>query len=249
MAPKKSSVLFNKALKPNHIFDEYREQMHHQMLSAVSHDLKTPLATIIGSLEIYNRMEERLTPEKKHTLIHSALGEAYRLDHFITNILDIARLESGMVKVKIETCNLATLLQDSITRLGTKSAKGTLQLHCSSGESRVETDPFLLGRAASIVLDNALKHAGKTPRIFIEYGARDGQGYIHVRDNGLGVDIKRQEEIFSKYTRFSTRDQQNAGTGLGLAICRLMMGLISGSVTMRNLPEGGAEFSLLFPSA
>jgi len=78
--------------------DKIREDLHRQILSTVSHDLKTPLATIIGSLEIYQKMFEKLSPEKRQSLISASLSEAYRLDNFITNILDMTRLEAGAVR-------------------------------------------------------------------------------------------------------------------------------------------------------
>lgn len=231
-------------------FDEAREQIHRQMLSAVSHDLKTPLATIIGSLEIYTRMNEKLTVEKKKILINSALMEAYRLDNFITNILDMAKFEGGTIKAKPEKCDLALLLQESLTRLGPKREKGRITVHAATaGEKNTYayTDPMLLGRAAGLVLENALKHAGKDPVITVHYGIEKERAFIRVSDNGPGI-IKGQEEtIFSKYTRLSKSDQQNAGTGLGLAICREIMRVLSGEIHAMNNPQSGATFALTFP--
>ncbi len=228
-------------------FDETREQIHRQMLSAVSHDLKTPLATIIGSLEIYERMNEKLTPEKRAALINSALLEAYRLDNFISNILDMAKLENGMMKIHHAPCDLASLLRDCVTRLGPRRAKGDIQFPNISSVV-VQSDPMLLGRAAGLVLENALKHAGANPTIWVEYGKIDGSAFIRVRDNGAGIPQGKEASIFSKYTRFSKTDQQNAGTGLGLAICREIMRSLDGEVRVENHPEGGAVFTLTFPS-
>ena len=77
--------------------------MHRKMLSAVAHDLKTPLVSIIGSLEIYEHLQDTLSREKQAVLIHVALQEAYRLDSFMTNILDMARLENGLVRLNGKT--------------------------------------------------------------------------------------------------------------------------------------------------
>ncbi len=229
-------------------FEEARERIHRQMMSAVSHDLKTPLATMIGSLEIYTRMEAKLPHEKKMTLIKSALSEAYRLDSFVTNILDMAKLEGGMAKIHFETCDLKRLIQDGITRLGPKSEKAHITLSGAPGGITVRSDPMMLGRAVGILLDNALKHGGKEPAVTVSYGVEGKNAFIHVRDDGQGIPAERMEEIFSKYTRFSRNDQQNAGTGLGLPICRLLMKLLSGTVNVRNIQGAGAEFSLKFPS-
>ncbi|MFZ4541422.1 MAG: sensor histidine kinase [Rickettsiales bacterium] len=228
-------------------YEETREQLHRQMLSTVSHDLKTPLATIIGSLEISVRMSDKLSPEKKAMLINSALGEAYRLDNFITNILDMAKLEGGMVKPKTEQLELKSLLDDCLTRLGPRAKLHTIHIAPSDKSSFVRADPMLLGRAVGLVLDNAIKHAGKEATINVSYGSDNDGTFIYIRDNGPGIPAGKEQEIFSKYSRIARSDQQNAGTGLGLAICRQMMYMMSGTVKASNHPEGGAVFELRCP--
>lgn len=228
--------------------DEIREMLHRQMLDAVSHDLKTPLATIIGSLEIFEHLEEKITPEKKRVLLNTALTEAYRLDNFITNILDMAKLESGRVKVKTESCNLTHLINESVTRLGPKRAACNIQLKPNGEDVTVEADPMLLARALNLVLENAVKYSGKNPLIVLEYGKENGHGFIRVRDHGPGIPPGKEQEIFSKYTRFARADHQKAGTGLGLAICLQLMRLLEGKIAVETHQEGGAVFTLSFPS-
>src|SRR5580704_8023351 len=97
--------------------DEHRERLHRQMLSSVSHDLKTPLASIIGSLEIYERMKDTLAAEKRHMLVETALQEAYRLDTFVTNILDMAKLEEGKLRLQYSTAQLRHMIEDCIAKL------------------------------------------------------------------------------------------------------------------------------------
>jgi len=233
---------------PQKNFDEMREALHRQILDAVSHDLKTPLATIIGSLEIYSQMAEKLTPEKTKTLVSTALSEAYRLDNFITNILDMAKLEGDLVKVRAAACDMTRLINDCLTRLGPKRSQGNVSMKLVGSDAVVHIDPMLLCRAVNLVLENALKHAGKNPAIEIEYGIENGQGFVQVRDHGPGIADGKEIEIFSKYTRFNRGDQQNAGTGLGLAICRLVMKLLLGDIEVKNHPEAGAVFTLRFPA-
>lgn len=228
-------------------FDESREQIHRQMLSTVSHDLKTPLATIIGSLEIYFRMEEKLGREKQHMLLNSALSEAYRLDNFITNILDMAKLEGGLVAIKAEKCDVYGVIQDALTRLGPRRQRGDVTLLRVGSGSQVHTDPMLLGRAVGLVLENALKHGGKHPVVVVEYGVEGNKGIIRVRDNGAGIPKGDEKAIFSKYTRLGKNDQ-HTGTGLGLAICQEIMKVLGGEVKAENDTAGGAVFLLVFPT-
>lgn len=222
--------------------------MHRQMLSSVSHDLKTPLAAIIGSLEIHERMRSMLTPEKAQTLLETALKEAYRLDGFITNILDMAKLENGMVKVRHETCHVHALLQDCIEKSGHRFKNMRITVEPIIPEIVLETDNALLCRAISLLLDNALKYSPEgRGDIRISALRDDSNVTIVIHDNGPGIPEEKIEEIFSKYTRLGRGDHQNAGTGLGLPIARAIVHLLGGDIHAANHGEGGAVFRLHLP--
>lgn len=226
-----------------------RERVHRQMLSSVSHDLKTPLASIIGSLEVYSRMKDKLPVAKQAALIGVALQEAYRLDTFITNILDMARLENNVIKPKHEAVEIGPMLRNCIIRMDHHLQGKTVDVHAASGPLEVETDAVLLSRAVCLVIDNAAKYSNAVQALLrIEFGrGDDGMGYIRVRDNGPGIPETQIEAIFCKYTRLSREDQQNAGTGLGLAIAREIMRLLGGRIIAQNHPEGGVLMTLAFP--
>jgi two-component system sensor histidine kinase KdpD len=229
--------------------DTIREDLHRQILSTVSHDLKTPLATIIGSLEIYRKMYDKLSPEKRGSLIQASLSEAYRLDNFITNILDMTRLEAGTVRASPEACDMQQIIKDTITRLGPKGLAATVEITVTPPPVALVTDPMLLGRALGLVIENSLRHGsgGKEPVIEITAAPEADMYAVHVRDHGAGIPDNRLEDIFAKYTRYNNSDYQNAGTGLGLAITRELMTTISGNISAQNHPSGGALFALKFP--
>lgn len=230
-------------------FQEVRDKLHLQMMSAVSHDLKTPLASVIGSLEIFNKMRDVLSAEKKEVLIQTAIQEAYRLDGFISNILDMAKLENGMIKATRRMYNIDQIIRETVQKLGERARKADIQINHPEQAIECETDVTLLGRSLQCLLDNALKYTGDTPKITVSYGLQDGHVAIDVRDNGPGVAAEDYEKIFCKYTRVSRKDYQNAGTGLGLTLCRAMMKLLDGTVEIH--PQGsndnGAWFTLTFP--
>jgi K+-sensing histidine kinase KdpD len=248
MSHRMSEKPLDKVIKLSDSFNKERELIHRQMMSSVSHDLKTPLASIIGSLEIHDQMKAQLKPEKMQVLLDTALQEAYRLDNFISNILDMAKLETHQVKVKGELCDIGRLLEDCITQLAPHLKDSRLEIHSISGIITATIDPMLLQRAIGLLVDNSVKYGGTPSVITIEYGRGDfAQYFIRVRDHGPGVSASEREAIFCKYTRFAKQDMQNAGTGLGLAICREIMCLLEGSVSVGNHPEGGAVFTLQFP--
>ncbi|MGB9153746.1 MAG: ATP-binding protein [Alphaproteobacteria bacterium] len=221
------------------------------MLSSVSHDLKTPLASIIGSLEIYERVKDKLSEDKRRFLIGGALDEARRLDTFITNILDMLKLESGMIKAQREVTNVGDLLENCMLRIRDRMPQGAAIDIEAAAEGPVEimTDPFLLNRAVNLVLDNAIKHGGNPPFIHIKFGKSDDQQtFISIRDKGPGIPESSLATIVSKYALLAKEDQQPACTGLGLAICYALMGLLEGHVTANNHPDGGALFTFNFLS-
>ena len=241
------AVATEAVVKNNQDFTEERETLHRQMLSAVSHDLKTPLASIIGSLEIYERMGGQLTPAKRETLIKTALVEAYRLDSFLTNILDMAKLENNLVPLRREPTDLRQLLETMVGTLGA-SRKGKATIAINGPEKfDVNVDGTLLSRAIALLLDNAVKHAGPSPKIDSNYEKPiDGVLTIEIVDDGPGVPMDKRDEIFSKYARLQRGDHQNAGTGLGLSIAQIIAVRLGGDVVLK-LPtsgEQGARFVL-----
>jgi len=234
---------------PSH--DEIREYLHRQMLSSVSHDLKTPLATIIGSLEVMTMLSDRLPEEKKKSLIASALTEAFRLDYFITNILDMAKFEAHAVKPRFETTRLSQLINDSLARLGPLKTRGELDIRPLTSQDELRTDPMLGSRAIGLVIHNAFKHgllrgSPGAARVEVEYGVWAHEAFVRIRDRGDGIPVDQQTAIFDKYIRLSRSDQQNAGTGLGLTICQHIMHLLMGRIEVANHPDGGAMFTLHF---
>lgn len=228
------------------ILNEERERMHRAMLSSVSHDLKTPLASIIGSLEIYERMHERLSEEKKQMLIRTALSESYRLDNFITNILDMAKLENNMVALRKEPLSLNSFLGDIITNLGPRIDRERVTLPKNIPSVQLLTDAALLARAVSIVIDNAIKHGAYPITIDYALNKERNEFQIVIADEGEGIPKGREKDIFAKYTRYAKGDHQNAGTGLGLPIACEIMRILGGELIA--LPSAtGAQFVLSLP--
>ena len=220
--------------------------LHRQMLSAVSHDLKTPLASIIGSIEIYRRMAPQLSEQKRDTLLHTALVEAYRLDSFLTNILDLAKLENNLVPIRRESVNIRQLMDNMVSTLGTRRGDAEVTIN-GPADIDANIDGTLLARAAHLLVENAIKHGGSAPHVTITCAQPTAaQISVSVTDDGPGVPRDKYEEIFSKYTRLQRGDMQTAGTGLGLSIARIIAQRLGGDVTIVPPLAGevGAHFVL-----
>ncbi|ESQ84833.1 hypothetical protein AEAC466_07180 [Asticcacaulis sp. AC466] len=207
------------------------------------------MATIIGSLEVMTMLYDKLSEEKRKSLISSALTEAFRLDHFITNILDMAKFEADAVKPRFETARLSQMINDSLARLGPLKTRGEIKIAPSVTNDDLVTDPMLGARAIGLVLHNAFKFGGRkaaVPVIEVEYGIVGSEGFVRIRDHGDGIPPAKQAAVFDKYTRLQKSDQQNASTGLGLTICQYIMRLLDGRIELSNHPEGGAIFTLWY---
>lgn len=226
---------------------EEKEKLRSLLLSAVSHDLKTPLASIIGSLSVYHSMFEKLSDEHKRTLTLTALDEAQRLDSFISNILDMTRLESGHVKFKCDWHNPAEMVKRVAKRMRNRLREREFRLFEPQAPFEMWVDGVMAEQLFQNLIDNAVKYSpmGGAVEVLVMY-AEDGCT-IQVRDHGAGIPEEMRTRIFDKYERLQKEDSQVAGTGLGLAICKSIVEQMGGNIRVFNHDEGGAVFEVRFP--
>jgi two-component system sensor histidine kinase KdpD len=224
-----------------------REKLHTSLIYGVANDLRTPLASIIGSLEIYRRLRSKLSEERGDMLLATAVEEAKRLDSFVTNIMDMANFEKGRQTLKIQPSNPLQLIWGAIKRMESQLTQHDVQVHAPRGSATVYIDPMLFTRAFSILLENAAKYTPSQTPILVTLRTGDGQVQVEVRDCGNGIPEDQLESVFEKYTRLNMHDRQIAGTGLGLAICRAITKLHDGRIEAANHPMGGAVFTLTLP--
>ncbi|MDE3060340.1 MAG: DUF4118 domain-containing protein [Pseudomonadota bacterium] len=227
---------------------EEREQLRSILLSSVSHDFKTPLAGIIGALSVHRSLGERLTPQKRAELIDSAIEEAQRLDSFITNILDMTRLESCDIRFRKEWYSFEAMVAEVTRRLKHRLRQHQLAIDLCAPDVEVYADIMMTEQVLQNVLDNASKYT--PPGTCIDISCQlepNGRLICFVHDHGPGLPPDRLNHIFDKYARLHKKDSQIAGTGLGLAISKTIMEAQGGSIVAANHPEGGALFTLCLP--
>ena len=218
------------------------------MMSSVSHDLKTPLASVIGSLNAYHSMRHVLSVEQQQVLLETALEESMRLDHFITNILDLARLENSSERIKPVSADPLELVNHVVKKLGRRLAQHRLRIENNDGQLDAEFDVGLTSQIINHLLDNAVKYSPLNSTIYLAIHCRpNGVLEINVRDEGLGIEPAMQRTIFNKYTRLKNSDRQIAGTGLGLTISKLAAEMQGGTLSVQSHPEKGTIFTLLLP--
>lgn len=226
---------------------EEKEKLRSLLLSAVSHDLKTPLSSIIGSLSVYHSMFDKLSPEHKLTLTVTALDEAQRLDSFISNILDMTRLESGHVKFKLDWHDPVALFKRVNKRMRNRMRERELLFHEPSQAMEVWVDGVMTEQLLQNLIDNAIKYSPVGSPVEVEMEVIKRRFHLRVRDHGKGIPEEMRQRIFDKYERLQKEDSQVAGTGLGLAICKSIVDQMQGGISVYNHAEGGAVFEIVLP--
>lgn len=225
-----------------------KEELRSALLSSVTHDLKTPLVSIIGSLSAIIRMPDKLNKKDQLKLIQTSHDEAERLNSFISNILSMTKLESGFVKLSPEWVYVGNILDNVIKRM-----KHRLKNHniIREGEKiEIMVDIPMMEQVLQNLLDNAVKYSPENSDIIIETTIDATGSIIKVIDEGKGVPIDVREKIFDKFFRISKRDHRIAGTGLGLSICKTIILAHGGEITVsENAIKKGSIFSIKLPGA
>lgn len=230
-------------------FREEREKLRSMLLSSVSHDLKTPLASIIGSISVLRSLRKagRITEEQEDTLTETALDEAQRLDSFITNILSMTRIESGEIEFSTSEHDPMDSVRTVLKALRPRLKDRPVKVMGDTAGVRVMMDSMMTTQVLQNIIDNAAKYSPEGAAIDVTLEVSEGYFRYHVRDHGPGIPDDMLDRVFDKYERLNKTDSQVAGTGLGLAIAKSVMRAQDGDVTVANHPEGGAIFTLHFP--
>jgi two-component system sensor histidine kinase KdpD len=215
-----------------------KEKLRTQILSSISHDLKTPLAAIIGALNLITSMSTRISEEQKQELIESSISEAHRLNNFITNILNMARIESGVVKPKMEWQNVEDIVKHIQKKFRLKYPDRILKINEIPGYISVNMDSALFEQMMFNMLDNSVKYSPPGSEIELDIEKNSSLDFIII-DHGNAVPEDMLEKIFDKYARLQIEDRKIAGTGLGLAIAKSLADLQNATITAAKHPEGG----------
>lgn len=224
------------------------ERLRSALLSSISHDLRTPLASIIGSASSLLEMENRLDPCSAHALLTGLLEEAERLNRFVQNLLDMTRLGYGAVKTNLEWHDLGEIASAAIRRVGV-ALRGVVVKTSVPEDSLIFTDANLLTQVLANLLDNSAKYSPVNSTISVTASISTGKCLrIGVEDEGQGIPLEDRERVFDLFYRADKRDRQGAGTGLGLSICRDMVKLLGGRIRLVDGPNGkGIRVEMEFP--
>ena len=220
------------------------DRLRAALLTSISHDLRTPLASIIGSATSLTEQDEATRLD----LIRNIQDEAERLNRFIANLLDMTRLESGPLHLETGPVELSDVIGSALRR-GRKILAGhRTQVTLEPGLPMLDVDAVLFEQVMFNLLDNAGKYAPVGTLITIKAWRDDGQMTIQVTDEGPGIPPIDLERVFDKFYRAGGADRRRAGTGLGLAICRGFIEAMHGTIIASNRADrSGAVFTMKLP--
>ncbi len=223
------------------------ERLRTALFNSLSHDLRTPLASIIGA--VTGLLEDQnlvYGPEARIELQKTILHGAERMNRFISNLLDMARLESGMLRLNKEWCDLQDIVGVAINRLGNTLTRRPLDINIQEGLPLVQADGILIEQVLINLLDNALKYSEAASKIMISIRQQGKQLEIVVANRGHGIPETDLSKVFDKFYRLSS-PLQVSGTGLGLAICKGLIEAHGGDIWAENNKLGGVTITFTLP--
>lgn len=223
------------------------ERLRTALFNSLSHDLRTPLSSIIGAvtglLEDQNFM---YSPEARRDLLQIILHGAERMNRFVGNLLDMARLESGMLKLKKDWCDLQDIIGVAVDRLGDLLTHRPLDIKIQPNLPLVQADYILIEQVLINLLDNALKYSQQGSKIVVTTQQRGMQLETSVANQGEGIPDTDLSKVFDKFYRLNS-PLQVSGSGLGLAICKGIIEAHGGGIWAKNNKLGGVTITFTLP--
>jgi len=228
---------------------EESDRLKTAFLHNVSHEIRTPMNAIIGFSALLN--EPDTTEEEKHQFIEIIFQSGSQLLSIINDIVDIANIESGQVKVNTIEMNLNSSLRSLDEQFSYKEKPGILSINLDTGLS--DTEAFIVTDSTKLIqiLSNLINNAAKFTRegqIDFGYSLKDGYLEFFVRDTGIGIPPEHHKKIFERFFQIDNIiSRKFCGTGLGLSICKAYVELLGGEIWVDSWPGKGTEFRFTLP--
>jgi two-component system sensor histidine kinase KdpD len=224
------------------------ERLRSALLSSISHDLKTPLASVLGSAGTLRDFSGKLSEAQKTELLATIIDESERLSRFIANLLDMTKLETGAILPNVSLHHVGEIVGSALERAAQILSRHEVELELAPDLPMLKLDAILFEQVLFNLLDNAAKYAPDGTAIRIQ-GWREQEAIcLQVLDQGDGIPPADLEHIFDKFYRVQKRDRVRPGTGLGLAISRGFIEAMHGTLTAANRTDRpGAMFTIQLP--
>jgi two-component system sensor histidine kinase KdpD len=225
------------------------DRLRTALMSSVSHDLRTPLTTILGSASTLRQDAAKLEPGAKDDLLLAIVDETKRLDQYVTNLLNMSRLEAGELKPRREWLDPAEALESAAARVAPRAKTVAIDTRIGPDVPLLRADFMLLETVLVNLLDNAIKHGEGAEHVWASVKAQNGTITFEVVDDGVGIPPDFLDRLFDRFFRVQRSDSKPAGSGLGLSICKGFVEAMGGKIEVKSpVHQGhGAAFVITFP--
>jgi len=226
------------------------ERLRAALLTSISHDLRTPLASIIGTVSSLRSYADKYDAGERDELLATLQDEAERLNRFVGNLLDMTRLEAGAIELNLDLFDISEIIGAALRRAVNVLTCHRVEVEIASDLPMVRLDAILFEQVLFNLLDNAAKYAPPGSHIDVR-ARRDGDTVaVEIIDEGPGIPLDDLGRIFDKFYRVQAQDRRRAGTGLGLAICRGFIEVQGGRIEAKNRRDrSGAVLTVYIPVA
>ncbi len=222
------------------------EKLQTALLNSISHDLRTPLASITGVLSSLRMDEDWFDPQTRRELVETAFDEAERLNRLVGNLLDMTRLESGSIKLSLQPCDIQDVIGSALNSLSSRLGRRQVQVDLAPDLPLITLDFVLINQVIINLLDNAVKYSPETEPIVIRALQRGDAFQVEIEDHGPGIPGEDLDRIFEKFYRVK-RFENVVGTGLGLSICKGIIEVHGGKIWAENRLGGGMRMAFRLP--
>jgi two-component system sensor histidine kinase KdpD len=217
------------------------------LLNAVSHDLRTPLATIMASAGSLRQQDVAWTEQERQDFAQAIEEEAAHLNHLVGNLLDLSRIEGGSLRPNKSWQELETVVDDAVDRLKPVTGRHHVRLDIAQDLPPLWFDPVEIGEVIYNLVENAAKYSPPETHVDIVVRASGSEATVSVQDRGPGVPSTAVPHLFDPFYRVMDGNPRSRGLGLGLAIVKGLVEAHGGRVWVENRADGGARFTFALP--
>lgn len=217
-------------------------KLYNTILNSLSHELRTPIAAIIGATDNLQNQNEKLTAANKNELIKEISKASFRLNQQVENLLNMSRLESGFIKPKKDWCDIIEVVYDAVKRIEENGVTQKINININPAIPLFKLDKGMLEQIIYNLVNNAATYSASNSEINIIAVCHANVLQIIIEDNGKGFPKEEIENVFDKFYRL--KNTKTGGTGLGLSIVKGFTEAMGGSINLENISTGGARFTI-----
>jgi two-component system sensor histidine kinase KdpD len=222
-------------------------KIYNTLFNSLSHELRTPISTILGSVDTLMGNKNNLSNENQTALLTEIEQASIRLNRQVENLLNISRLESGMIKLNLDWCDMNEMIYSVIQKLAAQSANHTISFTANEDIPLFKMDSGLMEQVLHNIIFNCVQYTPENSVITIEVSNQNDICKIVISDNGNGFPESEIQFAFDKFYRLP--NTKTGGTGLGLSIAKGFTEAHRGQIKLENNETGGAKFTIEIPTA